>query len=182
VLKNNGKVVRRREVTKSLSLSVLEGIEESNGDIIVIMDGDGSHPADLIPVFISNIKDGYDLIIGSRYVPGGGTKYFPLSRKIISRFACFLGKIVTRVKDNTSGFICVKKNALKGVNLTPAGFKIGLEIFVKADYHKFKEIPYIFINRRKGESKLKGITVLEYICQIVRLLRYRNSKYRKTCS
>jgi dolichol-phosphate mannosyltransferase len=139
------------------------------------MDGDGSHPADLISAFVKNIDEGYDLIIGSRYIPGGGTKFFPLSRKIISRFACFLGGIVTSVKDNTSGFICIKKKALEGVNLTPSGFKIGLEIFVKANYEKFKEVPYVFINRMKGESKLRALTVAEYLYQIFCLLSYKIS-------
>jgi len=166
-------VVIRRQGTKSLSLSVLDGIKAAKGDIIVVMDADGSHPPELIPSFIETFLAGYDLIIGSRYVKGGGTEGFPLRRKVISRFACFLGGFVTRIKDNTSGFFCIRKSALDGILLTPSGFKIGLEVFVKSDFRSFKEIPFIFVNRKKGESKLKGLTVLQYLCQIINLAVYK---------
>jgi len=171
VLENRGKVIRRVSGIKSLSLSVLDGIKEARGDIIVIMDGDGSHPPELIPLFVRNLKEGYDLVIGSRYIRGGGTRNFPLSRKIISRLACLLGRIVSGVKDNTSGFLAIRKKALEGVVFTSSGFKIGLEIFVKAHVNRFKEVPYVFVNRTKGKSKLRIKTIIEYLYQISVLLR-----------
>jgi dolichol-phosphate mannosyltransferase len=173
ILGDSGRVIRRVSEKKSLSLSVLDGIKQARGSAIVVMDADGSHPPELIPSFIHYLEEGYDLIIGSRYVKGGGTKGFPLKRKFISGFACFLGRVVTKVKDNTSGFFCIKKAALEGINLTPHGFKIGLEIFVKANFTSFKEIPYIFVDRIKGESKLKSRVVAQYLCQILNLLTYR---------
>ena len=182
VLGEKGRAIRRIADIKSLSLSVLGGIKEARGDIIVIMDGDGSHPPELIPTFIKNIKEGCDLVIGSRYIRGGGTVNFPLSRKIVSRFACFLGRLVSNVKDNTSGFLGIKTSALEGVVLTPSGFKIGLEIFVKARVSQFKEVPYVFVNRVKGKSKLKTKTAIEYICQIFGLFKYKISKDKKVCS
>lgn len=119
------------------------------------------------------------MIIGSRYVKGGGTLNFPLTRKIISHFSCFIGKLVTQVKDNSSGFFCIRKNALENVRLAPIGFKIGLEIFVKADINTFKEIPYTFANRKKGESKLKLKPVLQYPYQILLLLSYKRLKAKR---
>ncbi|MFA5062546.1 MAG: polyprenol monophosphomannose synthase [Candidatus Omnitrophota bacterium] len=179
VLEKKGRVIRRIAGIKSLSLSVLDGIKEARGDIIVIMDGDGSHPPELIPLFVKNLKEGYDLVIGSRYIRGGGTRNFPLSRKIISRLACFLGRIVSSVRDNTSGFLGIKRRALEGMVFTSSGFKIGLEIFVKARVNKFKEIPYVFVNRAKGKSKLRTNTIIEYLYQIPVLLKYKFLKNKK---
>jgi len=176
ILGESGRAIRRVSEKKSLSLSVLDGIKQARGSAIVVMDADGSHPPELIPVFIKELKEGYDLIIGSRYVKGGGTKGFPFKRKFISAFACFLGRLVTKIKDNTSGFFCIKKSALDGVNLTPDGFKIGLEIFVKAHHASFKEVPFTFSDRMKGKSKLKPKVVAQYLNQILNLLVYKLSR------
>ncbi|MGA2775719.1 MAG: polyprenol monophosphomannose synthase [Candidatus Omnitrophota bacterium] len=173
VLKNNGKVICRLGKPRSLSLSVLDGINAANGEAVVIMDADGSHPPELINEFYTHFSLGYDLAIASRYVAGGGTTGFSLSRKIISYGACLLGRFVTSVHDNTSGYFCIRRSCLEGVKLTPRGFKIGLEIFVKAKYRSYKEIPYIFSNRAKGKSKLGSKVMLQYILQLIELLRYR---------
>lgn len=167
-----GKVLRRN-APRSLSLSIVDGIKEAAGEYILVMDADGSHPAKITPSFIDAINDGYDLIVGSRYIPGGGTENFPINRKIISRFACFLGRSVTSIKDNTSGYFCVKKSALDGIELKPYGFKIGLEIFVKANFKKTKEIPYIFANRKKGKSKLDKNITFSYLHHLFCLLNYK---------
>lgn len=179
LLGQKGRVIRRFSGKRSLSFSVLEGIRQAKGDILVVMDGDGSHPPELIPLFIEGLREGYDLIIGSRYVKGGGTLNFSLTRKVISHCACFIGKIVTAVKDNTSGFFCIRKMALEDAKLTPIGFKIGLEVFVKANINTFKEIPYTFADRKKGESKLKLKPALEYLYQVLLLLFYKSSKVKR---
>ena len=173
LLGQKGRVIKRRENIRSLSLSVIDGIKKAKGDIIVVMDGDGSHPPELIPVFLDNLREGYDLIIGSRYIKGGGTQEFPFKRKIISVIACLIGRIVTEVKDNTSGFFCIRKEVLDNVNLTPRGFKIGLEIFVKSNISAFKEVPYIFINRKKGKSKLTLRPILQFLYQVFSLWVYK---------
>ena len=98
---------------------------------------------------------------------------FPVSRQIISRVACIFGLLVTTIKDNTSGFFCIRRRCLEGISLTPRGFKIGLEIFVKAKVSSFKEIPYTFINRSKGKSKLRSSLVIDYLFQIYNLKRYQ---------
>lgn len=168
-----GRVIRRRALKKSLSLSVLDGIQATKNDAILVMDADGSHPPALIPEFIAGLNQGYDLVIGSRYVKGGGTKDFPLTRRIISRIACLIAGMVTPVKDNTSGFFSIRRAALDGRKLAPSGFKIGLEVFVKAKFRSFKEIPFIFVNRKKGKSKLGPKATLQFLYQIISLLRYK---------
>jgi dolichol-phosphate mannosyltransferase len=175
-LGGKGKVVRRVAKNRSLSQSVLDGIREAKGDAVVVMDADLSHPPELIPGFIRQLNQGNDLVIASRYVPGGGVKNYPLSRQLISRFACLIGRMVTKVKDNTSGFFCIKKSVLENVLLTPRGFKIGLEIFVKANYKQFQEVPYIFIDRKKGTSKLKLKQACQYFIQVISLFKYKECK------
>ena len=173
ILKDNGKVICRIGKSRSLSLSILDGINAASGEIVVVMDADGSHPPELIHEFYSQFALGYDLVIASRYISGGGTIGFSLLRKVISYGACFLGRFVTSVRDNTSGYFCIRLSCFEGVKLTPRGFKIGLEIFVKARYRRYKEIPYIFSNRAKGKSKLSGKVTLQYILQLIELLQYR---------
>lgn len=175
-LSNNGRLISRVIGPKSLSLSVMEGIKQSSGNVVVVMDADGSHPPELLTAFLDKLRAGYDLVIASRYVSGGSTAGFPLKRKIISRVACFIGRIVVPIKDNTSGFFCVRKSALEGVELTPRGFKIGLEIFAKAKYKSFIEVPFTFIDRKKGKSKLKSLTVFQYLRQVGELVKYKLSR------
>lgn len=173
-LGQKGRVIRRMAKKRSLSLSVFDGIKQAEGDVIIVMDGDGSHPPELIPPFMQELHQGYDLIVASRYVKGGGTENFPLMRKTISQIACFLGRLVTNIKDNASGFFCVRRRALENIELAPCGFKIGLEIFVKANFENFKEIPYIFVNRKKGKSKFSLMPVIQYLYQIFTLLIYKS--------
>lgn len=176
-----GRVIRRLADERGLSESILDGIKEARGEDIVVMDADGSHPPALIPDFIARLEQGHDLIVASRYIPGGGTKDFPLSRRLISRFACMVGRLVTDIKDNTSGFFCLKKSILEGATLTPRGFKIGLEIFVRANYKNPVETPFIFANRKKGKSKLKSKQIMQYLFQVAALLSYKINRHKPKC-
>ncbi|MCX5713527.1 MAG: polyprenol monophosphomannose synthase [Candidatus Omnitrophica bacterium] len=171
-----GRVIRRRGVKRSLSLSVMDGINAAGGENIIVMDADGSHPPEVLPELIHCLKSGYELVVPSRYVKGGGVKDFPFTRRLISRFACSVGRSVTSINDTSSGFFGIKKSCLGGERLSPQGFKIGLEVFVKARYRNFIEIPYIFENRKKGKSKLKGFTVLQYFLQVLGLIGYNLTK------
>lgn len=176
ILRENGRAIRRIACKRSLSLSILDGMKEARNAVIIVMDADGSHPPELIPVFLMHLGQGYDLVIASRYCGGGGTKDFPVIRLTASLFACLIGRLLTPVKDNTSGFFAIKKDALEHVLLSPKGFKIGLEVFVKANFNRFKEVPYVFVNRKKGKSKFKPKVILEYFQHILSLLSFRLSR------
>jgi dolichol-phosphate mannosyltransferase len=88
---------------------------------------------------------------------------------ITSRVACWLARPLTRVKDVTSGYFLVQRDALAGARLDPIGFKIGLEVIVKARYGKAVEIPYVFTDRVAGTSKLNEKEILNYLKQLGRL-------------
>ncbi|MGH7716262.1 MAG: glycosyltransferase, partial [Vulcanimicrobiaceae bacterium] len=117
------------------------------------------------------LENGYDLAIGSRYVPGGGIENWPWRRKITSQVAIALAQPLTRIRDITSGFFLVRRSALDGVELDPIGFKIGLEVIAKARYRKAIEVPYVFTDRVAGSSKLNQGEIFNYLRQLGRIYR-----------
>ena len=140
------------------------------------MDADGSHDVAVIPALIRAIRDdGNELAVGSRYIRGGGIRDWPLHRVIISRVAVLMATPLTRVKDITSGFFFFQRRIIDGVHLNPIGFKIGLEVFVKARYSRFCEVPYTFTDRVQGKSKLSGKVIWQYLLQLCNLIAYRIS-------
>ncbi|MFY9719569.1 MAG: polyprenol monophosphomannose synthase, partial [Candidatus Cybelea sp.] len=130
-----------------LSSAVIEGWAIARNDSVALgaMDADFSHDVKALPEMVKALDSGeFGLAIGSRYVPGGGISNWPKRRIIASRVACALARPLTDVKDVTSGFFLVRRDALTGVRLDPIGFKIGLEVIAKAHYGKATEVPYVF--------------------------------------
>jgi dolichol-phosphate mannosyltransferase len=80
---------------------------------------------------------------------------------------------LTRLKDVTSGYLLVKREAIEGVELDPIGFKIGLEVIAKGHYGKAIEIPYVFTDRIVGESKLNEKEIFNYLKQLRKLYMAR---------
>jgi dolichol-phosphate mannosyltransferase len=114
-----------------LSSAVIDGWAIARGESTGLgaMDADFSHDVNALPKMVQALESGvYGLAIGSRYVPGGGIANWPKRRIIASRVACWLARPLTNVKDVTSGFFLVRREALSGVALDPIGFKIGLEV------------------------------------------------------
>ncbi len=168
-----------------LSSAVIDGwaIARSDSTVLGAMDADFSHDVNALPKMVQALESGaYGLAIGSRYVPGGGIANWPKRRIIVSRVACWLARPLTNVKDVTSGFFLVRREALSGVILDPIGFKIGLEVIAKAHYGKAIEVPYVFTDRVAGESKLNEREILNYLKQLGKLysawLRPKRAKER----
>jgi len=110
--RNGARVVKGKG--QGLGQAIVDGIEASKGDIIVVMDADGSHRAEDIPKLLKPIlEEGCDMTIGSRYIEGGSIVGWSLKRRIVSRVACLLALPVTRVKDATSGFFAFRKSILE---------------------------------------------------------------------
>jgi dolichol-phosphate mannosyltransferase len=134
-----------------------------NYPMIVEMDCDFSHdPKDLIRLR-EGCLNGADLVIGSRYVPGGKVKNWPMKRILMSYFASVYVRLILwiSIKDTTAGFKCYKKNVLETIQLDNVTFKgYAFQICMKyaALKHKFKvkEIPITFIERLYGESKMSS--------------------------
>ncbi|MDQ2680180.1 MAG: polyprenol monophosphomannose synthase [Candidatus Eremiobacteraeota bacterium] len=152
-----------------LSSGVIDGWKFARADSLAVgaMDGDFSHDANALPKMVQALESGgYGLAIGSRYVPGGGIENWPLKRKITSQVAIMLAKPLTPVKDITSGFFLVRRDAIDGVDLDPIGFKIGLEVIAKGHYGNVLEVPYVFTDRIAGESKLNQKEIINYLKQL----------------
>ena len=155
-----------------LSSAVIDGWGIARPESVALgaMDADFSHDVDALPKMVAALESGeYGLAVGSRYVPGGGIANWPKRRIITSRVACWLARPLTRIKDVTSGYFLVRRDALDGVTLDPIGFKIGLEVIAKARYGKAIEIPYVFTDRVAGESKLNNREIFNYLKQLSRL-------------
>ena len=166
----------RRNKKRGLSISVIEGFKLAEGNIIVIMDADLSHPVEKIPEMVRPIlTQECDATVGSRNITGGGYSTLPLSRKIISRIAGFMAMGVTDLSDPTSGFMAIRRSVLDDVKIDSLGWKIVLEIAVKAR-PSIKEIPILFSERKKGKSKLGFKAQIDYINHLWRLYSFRYSK------
>ncbi|HEY0613543.1 MAG TPA: polyprenol monophosphomannose synthase [Candidatus Elarobacter sp.] len=155
-----------------LSSGVIDGwkFARPDSEAVGAMDADFSHDATILPRMVAALQDGgYGLAIGSRYVPGGGIENWPKRRIVTSRVAIALAQPLTRIRDITSGYFLVKREALDGVALDPIGFKIGLEVIAKAHYDRALEVPYVFTDRVAGESKLNQSEILNYLKQLGRI-------------
>lgn len=167
-------VVRRDD--PGLSQAVCDGLSRARHQVLVVMDGDLSHPPETILDLVAAVTNGYDFALGSRYVDGGSTAdNWGLFRWINSRVATLLARPFTRVKDPMSGFFALPRRSYLAAApaLSPIGYKIGLELMVKCDCHAIKEVPIHFANRQFGTSKLTLKEQLRYIKHLRRLATYK---------
>lgn len=164
-----------RKNEKGLASAVLAGFGAAKGSILGVIDADLSHPPKLIPKLISAVKDGADIAIGSRLIKCGKVEEWPPMRKFASKIARVLARPLTKVKDSMSGFFFLKKGIIKNVKLVPRGYKILLEILVRGNYKykKVKEVPYTFLSRHVGKSKIGLKVYLDYVAQLLSLYFYK---------
>jgi len=170
------RVIVRRDA-RGLSGAVLRGIDEAQGDILAVMDADLSHPPESLVAMHEKIVDGNVLVVGSRHVAGGGIEGWPAHRRWISRGASWLAAGLAPVRDPMSGYLMFRREVLDGVELEPLGFKIGLELLVKAKHGgAIAEVPIRFVDRRHGHSKLTGAVAAQYLRQLIALHRWKRNQ------
>ncbi|MEQ1854738.1 MAG: glycosyltransferase, partial [Chthoniobacteraceae bacterium] len=157
-----------REGGNGLAGAVLAGARLADRDIVVVMDADLSHPPESIAALIRPVADGTaDMVIGSRYTPGGGTPGWPWTRRIASRFAAALAWPLTEVRDSLAGFFALRRERLLEIPADAAGFKIGLEVIVRgAETLRVREVPITFRDRTRGRSKMKVHVILAYLARL----------------
>lgn len=154
-----------------LASAVLAGAEAANGSILIVMDADLSHPPESIPSLVQPILSGdKDIVIGSRYVPGGCTPGWSKIRAFSSKLATLPARILTDIRDPMSGFFAVPREKLLNLNRNIPGFKIGLELFVReGSTSRIQEVPIEFQDRKKGVSKLGLTVMISYVRQLISL-------------
>jgi dolichol-phosphate mannosyltransferase len=167
-------VVRRNE--RGLSSAVIRGFEHARAERLVVMDADLQHPPERVPELVRRLgEDGCDFVIGTRYSgPGRIVADWPWHRRLASKVASLLARPLTPLSDPMSGFFAIRRErwqAAAAVN--PIGYKIALELYVKARCRRPGEVPIEFGIRQAGESKLTGKVLVHYLLHLVQLYRFR---------
>ena len=153
---------------RGLASACVEGVLSSSAPYFAVIDADMQHDELLLPKMLKTLKDdGFDIVVGSRYVPGGSVLMWDRRRQLISRVASRAARLVTKadLKDPMSGFFLMRRQVFDEVvrNLSQQGFKILLDLFASAPRPlRFAELPYRFRPRTNGESKLDSMVAWEY--------------------
>lgn len=143
-------------------------------DLIIGMDADFSHDPECLPLLAAAASNS-DVVVGSRYVPGGSTPDWRLSRRLISRFGNWVARTMLRLplRDCTSAFRCYRREAVAVLDLdmkTVVGYSFMIDTarrFYEAGL-RIREVPITFVDRRVGQSKMSGTIVIEAIGYILR--------------
>jgi dolichol-phosphate mannosyltransferase len=143
---------------------------------VVEMDADWSHPPRYLPELLNRAEAGADLVLGSRYVPGGGTVNWGFLRRFISRGGSLYARMVLglRVRDLTGGFKCFRRRVLESIDLaavhsTGYAFQIELTYRTLKKGFRVEEMPIVFEDRRVGQSKMSRRIVAEALTMVWKL-------------
>ncbi len=167
-------LVRQNE--RGLSSAVIHGMRQAQGAIVVVMDADLSHPPEKVPELVKALQEGdADFVIGSRYVDGGATDDdWGLFRWVNSKVATLLARPLSPASDPMAGFFALHRERFESADkLDPIGYKIGLELMVKAGCRNVREIPIHFRDRLHGESKLSLKEQINYLRHLRRLYDFK---------
>ena len=168
--------VLHRSAKEGIGRAYLDGFAEAlatGAELVLEMDCDFSHDPRDVPRLIATAEDGADLVLGSRWVEGGGTENWGAVRRFISRGGSLYARVVLGVgiRDLTGGFKCYRRRVLETIDLDAIaargyGFQIeGTYRTLRAGF-RVVEIPITFVDRRVGESKMSGAIVLEAMRQV----------------
>jgi dolichol-phosphate mannosyltransferase len=164
----------REHARDGLAGAVIEGAAAAPTRWVVVMDADLSHPPERIGDLMAPLLDGSkDMVIGSRYISGGRTPGWPWWRRSMSRMACLLASPLTAIKDPLSGFFATRRSSILDCEGDAAGFKIALELIVKGKI-RVGEIPVVFHDRVRGQSKMRLSVLLTYLTRLGSLLLWQS--------
>jgi len=150
-----------------LGTAVVAGFQVASAEVVGVMDADFSHPPALVPELFAAFRDtGADVVVGSRYVPGGSTPDWPFKRRLLSRTACLLARGLSPIRDAASGFFVIKREIARTTTIKAGGFKICLELVVRSGASRLVEVPYRFDDRELGDSKMSLREAAGYLVQL----------------
>ena len=168
---------------RGLGTAVVRGFELAQGDLIAVMDADMQHPPEVLRAMIPEVIAGADIVIPSRFVPGGDDGGLSSFRKLVSGVARVIGQAmlhrVRTVTDPTSGFFLFRRSVVEGVKLQPIGWKILMEVLVRGNYESIREIPYRFQPRVAGSSNMSLKEQWNYLRHVARLVSASPEDRRK---
>jgi dolichol-phosphate mannosyltransferase len=162
--------VLHRPVKEGLGQAYLAGFRlalAQGGSLVIEMDADLSHDPGHLPAMV-NASRHFDLVLGSRYVPGGEVRNWGAMRRMVSRAGCWYARVVLSlgVRDLTGGFKCFRREVLEALELDRVrsqGYAFQVELTYRAIQRGFRvlEIPIVFTDRAVGQSKMSRRIVLE---------------------
>jgi dolichol-phosphate mannosyltransferase len=157
-------LIERDPAAFGLAGAVIAGARAADGDWLVVMDADLSHPPEKIGQLLRPLLEGRaDMVIGSRYVAGGSTPGWPVWRKIVSRVAAGLAYPLTGVHDSMCGFFAMRRTLLLELAASATGFKIAFEAIVHGGKNlRVLEVPIVFSDRARGISKMSFGVALRF--------------------
>ena len=168
----------RRPGKQGLGVAYIDGYRRvlaQGYEAVLCMDCDFSHDPAVLPKIVEALADA-DLVIGSRYIPGGSTPDWKLSRRMLSRMGNLTVRVLLNVptRDNTTGYRGYRREALEKldfdtIKLTGYGFMIETAYRTYLKGLRIKEIPITFVDRRVGKSKMSGSIVKEALLYVVQL-------------
>jgi dolichol-phosphate mannosyltransferase len=162
-----------------LGTAVVAGFRAATAEVVGVMDADFSHPPPLVPKMLAVFRaTGADLLVASRYIPGGSTPDWPFTRRLLSRVGCWLARPLVPLRDAASGFFLIRRALAERVSIKAGGFKICLELVVRGAPARLVEMPYRFDDRELGESKMSLAEAANYLVQLKDLYMFRRSSGR----
>jgi len=167
----NDKILLKERAGKlGLGSAYIFGLQHVHGDFVIILDADMSHHPKYIQKFIElQAKHNYDIVTGSRYLPGGGVYGWDLKRKLVSRGANFLASLALRpnCSDLTGSFRLYKREVIAKLmpQIQARGYTFQMEIIVRARANNFTvgEVPITFVDRVYGASKMGGSEIVGFL-------------------
>lgn len=163
-----------RQGKRSLSGAVIDGFASARGEVMVVMDADLQHPPEVVPRLLAAVADGADLAVASRYACGGDSDLGWL-RNLFSRACTLLVRLCLgrkfHVSDPLSGFFALRRSVVANRRLAGSGFKILMEVLACGQYREVREVPFRFLQRERGQSKLGLRTALRDLLGLARAAR-----------
>lgn len=170
--------VLHRKGKEGLGAAYIAGFRwglERDYDVLVEMDADGSHKPEQLPLLLAASEAGADLVIGSRWVPGGSVVNWPLHRKLLSRAGSTYSRFMLgiRVRDITAGYRAFRRTTLEKLDLSSVdsvgyGFQVDMTFRVARMGLRITEVPITFVEREFGASKMSGNIVFEAISNVTK--------------
>src|SRR5438132_5953696 len=180
------RLIEQDEAAVGLAGAIMSGARAAEGEILLVMDADLSHPPDRINDLLAPLfTDAADLVVGSRYVRGGSTPGWPIWRRIVSRTGAALAYPLTGLHDSMCGFFAIGRSRLLELAPHTSGFKIVFETVVRAGGTlRVREIPITFRERVRGKSKMSFSVALRFFFRWLRAMFQhlaQGSYHREKC-
>jgi dolichol-phosphate mannosyltransferase len=173
-----------RDHKLGISSAIRQGAAKANEGYVAVMDADFSHHPRHLPALFKKLDEGYDVVIGSRYIDGGGVIGWPGHRVAISKGATAIARALFKlpVRDPMSGFAAVRSRDILTSSIENPGSKFVLEIVLHNSNLRYAEVPIKFENRKLGESKMSVKLMLLYLAMVGRAYLKRNGKFKRLLS